>query len=108
MVKHNRLILSQVNKMTYKSREVIVDSLRREPLSELPLFPHQFLLHLLNLLLRALPVVACHGRIRGLFEFPLRADKQFRVHLLGRDHVTWERQDKRECDDLMEQQMHKI
>lgn len=108
MVKHNRLVLSQVNKITYKSREVVVDSVRREPLAELPLFPHQFLLHLLNLLLRALPVVARHGGKRGLFKFPLRADKQFCVRLLGRDHVTWERREKRECDDLMDQQMHKI
>ena len=75
--------------LTYKPGEVVVDAVSCQPLAELPLFPHQLVSHLVHLLCRALLVVASQGGIRRLLELLLRANKQFLVHLLRWNHVTW-------------------
>lgn len=74
---------------TYKSRKVVVDALRRQPLAQLPLFPHQLVFQLGDILSRGGFVVTFDGGLRGLFELPTRANEQLLVHLLRWHHMTW-------------------
>lgn len=73
---------------TYESGKVVVDALRRQPLAQLPFFPHQLVFQLGDILGRGGFVVTLDGGLRGLFEIPTGADKQLLMHLFRWHHMT--------------------